>query len=1284
MFQSNAALNYAGGGAFVDDLVLEVTPSACPNAATIRGITLDRSCYVPGAQMGVLVNATTTRSSQQVRARALLLSGDVGIASGEVTFAAPGQRVIPLVIPAGASTGDYTILVNLYDVASDCIEDVMTKPTRIDPACRATDVIPVTHTPHPTPTPTATMCPAAGTGTYITTDDNENNAHSGTADNDMYPGTETCLENTDPVAPIEFNIYVASLPTFSTARLLLYAFDVDEQDGEVDEVYFNGTRVGTLTGYDDIWSTTVLPIAPGLVRAGNNLVEIRIDVNNDPLNDWCTKVDWGQLVLDRGGGAASLPTAGVRPASCRKSGDTVMIDYGVTTRLSSQQVRVEVNILGANYATIAASSRTFVVTNGQTTSQSETLILPTGLPPGTYTVTIIVFDTCSATQQDMWTGTITIQTCGAPTYTPTRPPTHTPSPTPSPTHVPCMTPRPEFPPSCSTSGFNYVRNASFEKGDRSWGTYHTGGRSIIGTQRVREGFFAANFEGRLGQASRQVLFEFIDIPLDATDASFFVKDLVRYGSKVDPAGPLSGRDYFRVSIYDWTLSTELVRMAQFDPLSQCDPDPFAYNFGPVDLARVRGRTVALVFEFVKVTLGGWYGGVTLDGVHLNVCSPSPPCLVSGDKTASPSVTTPGGEVTVMLSLTGYGGACLPARRSPDVMLVVDRSGSMSGTPMEDAKAASMAFVDRLDLSTDQVGLVSFATTADLDQPLQSTAGPVRATIAALVASGDTNINDALILAQAELISARHRATNQPVIVLLSDGRPTTGGDPLAAAAAAKQAGTRIYTIGLGSGVDPDLMRALASAPSDYFFAADSTQLGAVYEQIAGVISGAPATNVVLVDELSPYVTLVPNSFTGSPLPEVSPDSRTLTWRLPRLGIETRRFSYRVKMTMQPGTWPTNNSAIATFTNSLGQPGALTLPVPQVTVRQPPPTAEPYTPPQSGHPQLMCRDHVKDFGAVPSNPNDEAWWDSPDIWVRNQPDAVEEPQFPLAGQTNYVYVRVRNSGNTGLADIKVHVYSSRGSASIVWPDDWAPEIGVATVPSLAAGETKVVSVPWTPVVSGHYCFLARLEAPYDPITQDGWVPFDNNICQRNVQILDPPTASGGAGPNTNTGTGFGNRKRGSGYGSAKVRSQNFPGSGTGTVRFANPALFDRWQQAGGTVTGGTVNTAQKSIQLNVGQSGGGQGAGKVDLKIDRVPFEGEETSQLLFDLTLPSGSNVPTLEVTQYDETGSAVGGTIIRQAGRTAPLYLPSLPHGPGLGDRPRLSSLWRRTTADRSSPNTR
>jgi len=122
--------------------------------------------------------------------------------------------------------------------------------------------------------------------TYLVDLDNEDNAGSGSPDHDMGSlQSPTCIYNDDVKHPIEFNIDVTgALPTTSAA-LLLEAWDVDLSSGEVDEVYFNGTLIGTLTGASNQFSTTVLTVPLASVVSGENFVQVQVDVNN--IHDWC-------------------------------------------------------------------------------------------------------------------------------------------------------------------------------------------------------------------------------------------------------------------------------------------------------------------------------------------------------------------------------------------------------------------------------------------------------------------------------------------------------------------------------------------------------------------------------------------------------------------------------------------------------------------------------------------------------------------------------------------------------------------------------------------------------------------------------------------------------------------------------------------------------------------------------------------------------------------------------------------------------------------------------------
>ena len=292
------------------------------------------------------------------------------------------------------------------------------------------------------------------TKVFITCEDNENNAHTHTADGDMYPANNDCIYNNNykdlcpdlrnPLAPIEFNIVIPALPSFSVAELNLTVWDVDEQGDpdnptrprEEDEVYLNGHYVGLLTGADQTWSTSHFNVNPAWVQQGRNLVEVRIDVHN---GCWCVAIDCGQLVLDGGGGTASIRSwAPLR--DCWWPGSTQAVQVEVDTSLSSQEVRVEINVLDANNVNLIGTSQTKTIHGTQNDAFVFNLNVPAGAQPGNYTVQVIVYDTQTGYQQDYDEKTVRIDpTCETVTPVITDTPTRTRTPTPTRTRTPTPT-----------------------------------------------------------------------------------------------------------------------------------------------------------------------------------------------------------------------------------------------------------------------------------------------------------------------------------------------------------------------------------------------------------------------------------------------------------------------------------------------------------------------------------------------------------------------------------------------------------------------------------------------------------------------------------------------------------------------------------------------------------------------------------------------------------------------------------------------------------------------------
>lgn len=181
------------------------------------------------------------------------------------------------------------------------------------------------------------------------------------------------------------------------------------------------------------------------------------------------------------------------------------------------------------------------------------------------------------------------------------------------------------------------------------------------------------------------------------------------------------------------------------------------------------------------------------------------------------------------------------RRTADVVLVLDRSASMRGDKLAVAVAAAGAFVDvmreaggRADgrLAGDRVAVVTFDALARSVVDLTDDAARVQMELARIDAGEGTRIDGGLDAAASVL---RRGATpgNQPVVVLLTDGRQTEAPETAPAAAARlRDAGVTLYAIGLGADVDAPYLERLTADTARVRLSPTPAELGAIFRAVA--------------------------------------------------------------------------------------------------------------------------------------------------------------------------------------------------------------------------------------------------------------------------------------------------------------------------------------------------------------------------------------------------------------------------------------------------------------------
>lgn len=167
-------------------------------------------------------------------------------------------------------------------------------------------------------------------------------------------------------------------------------------------------------------------------------------------------------------------------------------------------------------------------------------------------------------------------------------------------------------------------------------------------------------------------------------------------------------------------------------------------------------------------------------------------------------------------------------------LVIDRSGSMAGMPIEMAKAAAKATADTLS-SDDMLEVIAFDS--EPTRIVRMTAAKHRARIqndiARIQSGGGTEIFPALDAAYQSLTTTRARRKH---VILLTDGQaPSQGIRDLTQAMAAE--GITITTVGLGGGVDEALLRTIADLGGGRLYkVADARQLPRVFTRETEMVS----------------------------------------------------------------------------------------------------------------------------------------------------------------------------------------------------------------------------------------------------------------------------------------------------------------------------------------------------------------------------------------------------------------------------------------------------------------
>ena len=198
-----------------------------------------------------------------------------------------------------------------------------------------------------------------------------------------------------------------------------------------------------------------------------------------------------------------------------------------------------------------------------------------------------------------------------------------------------------------------------------------------------------------------------------------------------------------------------------------------------------------------------------------------------------------GDYTVQQ--TGGSGGQKTTSDERDVVLVLDASGSMAGTPLEETKKASSKFINTVLEQDASIGIVTYDEIANRVSEFSMNQTALQNAVSEVGDGGGTNIEAGLYEARSMLQTSNAK---KKIIVLMSDGEPNNGKvgeDLIAYADEIKKEEILIYTIGFFESLTEksDAQRLMEQLASDgcHYEVAKADDLVFFFEDMADQING---------------------------------------------------------------------------------------------------------------------------------------------------------------------------------------------------------------------------------------------------------------------------------------------------------------------------------------------------------------------------------------------------------------------------------------------------------------
>jgi Ca-activated chloride channel family protein len=183
-----------------------------------------------------------------------------------------------------------------------------------------------------------------------------------------------------------------------------------------------------------------------------------------------------------------------------------------------------------------------------------------------------------------------------------------------------------------------------------------------------------------------------------------------------------------------------------------------------------------------------------------------------------------------------------ARKDVNLVMLLDVSGSMDGSKIDNMQDAAVQFVEQMG-DDDRLTIIAFSHDLDLlahNQPVGSARQKIIDAIQQLDANGDTALYDAI--GEGSLIIEDTTSPNfTNALVVLTDGVDTFSyryAFNQALIDMAKANDTTVFTIAYGGDADDGVLSGLALGANGNFFQGDEANIVAIYDEMSAAFGGA--------------------------------------------------------------------------------------------------------------------------------------------------------------------------------------------------------------------------------------------------------------------------------------------------------------------------------------------------------------------------------------------------------------------------------------------------------------